>query len=141
VIAFRRVPVGTADVLLRPLLDVYVDAQGTVPQTCLLDTGAAGVRLSAEIARAAGTALPEAPNAPDLIAGGVRSQTYRVQHRLSVELDGAAVSWTAPVSFCDPWPHPFGLLGLAGFFDVFDVLLQGLDRRFDLTRRVVGFPR
>ena len=31
------------------------------------------------------------------------------------------------VCFCDPWPHPYGLLGLDGFLDRFDVLLQGRD--------------
>ena len=25
------------------------------------------------------------------------------------------LSWGAPVWFCGPWPHPFGLAGLEGF--------------------------
>ena len=119
----------------RPLLDVYLDPERVVPQTCQLDTGAAGVRMSAELARAVGVALPDTPNEPDLIVGAVRSQVFRVRRRLSVELDGVPVAWTAPVSFCDPWPHPFGLLGLAGFFDAFDVLVQGREQEFELTAR------
>ena len=134
-IAFRPVP-GRARGAPRPLLDIYFEATMTAAQTSLLDTGAAGVRLSAELARALGVELPDAPNAPDVIAGGVRSHAYRLQRQqLAVELGGTLVKWTAPVTFCDPWPHPFGLLGLAGFFDSFDVLFQGRDNRFDITGR------
>lgn len=133
-IAFRPTP-GVAGGRRRPLLDVYLDPGLVVPQTCLLDTGAAGVRLSAELARAVGVALPDAPNEPDLVVGAVRSQVFQVERRLTVQLDGTPVAWNASVSFCDPWPHPFGLLGLAGFFDTFDVLIQGRDHRFGLTAR------
>jgi hypothetical protein len=129
VIPFRSV-VGVRDAL--PLLDVYLDADSTVPQTCLLDTGAGGVRLSADLARALDIALPREPNAPDMVAGTVRSQVYMVEHALAFQTGDKAMSWTAVVSFCDPWPHPFGLLGRTGFFDAFDVLLQGRDRRFDV---------
>jgi hypothetical protein len=31
--------------------------------------------------------------------------------------------------------NSFCLLGRAGFFDAFDVVLQGRDRRFDVRRR------
>lgn len=131
---FRPVP-GLPGSPARPLLDVYLDEAATIPQTCLLDSGAGGVRLSAELARALGVPLSGAPNAPDIVAGAVRSQVYDVRHRLTVEVLGEQIAWTAKVSFCDPWPHPFGLLGLVGFFDVFDVLFQGRDRRFDLVAR------
>lgn len=46
--------------------------------------------------------------------------------------------WVAPVSFCDPWPDPFGLLGLVGFFDAFDVTLQAARQRFALAPPVPG---
>ncbi|HWT94183.1 MAG TPA: hypothetical protein VN238_14350 [Solirubrobacteraceae bacterium] len=134
-IAFRSVPAGRDAKVALPLLDVYVDRAMTIPQTSLLDTGARGVRLSAEIARAVGVELPAEPNAPDVIVGGVRSQVHLVSHRLSVELDGRPVTWDAEVAFCAPWPHPFGLLGMTGFFDAFDLVLQGRDERFALTPR------
>lgn len=134
-IAFRTVPASRGASVALPLLDVYVDRAMTVPQTCLLDTGARGIRLSAEIARAVGVALPGEPNAPDVIVGGVRSQVHLTSHPLAIELDGRPVGWDAQVAFCTPWPHPFGLLGMTGFFDAFDLVLQGRDRRFALTPR------
>lgn len=133
-IAFRRAP-GLATGLEWPLLDVYLDPGELVPQTCLVDSGAAGIRLSADLAVGAGVALPAEPNGPDVIAGGVRSQTYRMRIPLAVALGEELARWTAPVTFCQPWPHPFGLLGLDGFFDAFDVLLQGRDQRFACTAR------
>ncbi len=134
-IAFRPVP-GTSGGRPRPLLEVYVDPGRLVPLTCLVDTGAAGIRLSAELARAIGVPLPGAPTAPDVIVGGTRSQVFEVRRRLSVMVDGRPLAWDALVSFCDPWPHPFGLLGQTGFFDAFDVLIQGRERRFELTARL-----
>ena len=131
-IAFRTLSGGA---VARPLLDVYLDEARTIAQIALLDTGAGGIRLSAAIARAAGIVLPDEPDKKDVIAGGVRSHVFSVEHRLHVEVGGEVVSWTVDVAFCDPWPHPFGLLGLAGFFDAFDVRIQGRDGRFELTRR------
>lgn len=133
-IAFRRAP-GLAGGAEWPLLDVYLDPEALVPQTCIVDSGAAGIRLSADLAAGAGVGLPAEPNGPDAIAGGVRSQTYRARVPLTVALGDDLVRWTAPVAFCRPWPHPFGLLGHEGFFDAFDVLLIGRDRRFACTAR------
>jgi hypothetical protein len=129
VIPFRRIAGG----LPRPLLDVYLDESLAIPQTCLIDTGAAGVRLSAELARAMGIALPEEPNGGDVVAGGVRSQAFGVDHELRLELEGQVLAWRAPVTFCDPWPHPFGLLGLDGFLDRFDLTLRGADLTFEIS--------
>jgi hypothetical protein len=33
-------------------------------------------------------------------------------------------SWDAPVWFCDPWLHPFGLAGLEGFLHHFIVTIR-----------------
>ena len=33
-------------------------------------------------------------------------------------------SWDAPVWFCEPWPHPFGLAGLEGFLHHFAVTIH-----------------
>ncbi len=40
--------------------------------------------------------------------------------------------WNAPVWFCDPWTPSFGLLGLTGFFDQFEVTIASPDERIDL---------
>lgn len=134
-IAFRDVPVGASGGIRRPLLDVYLDSEHRIPQTCLVDTGAAGVRLSADLGRAAGVALPDRPNRQDVVVGAVRSQVYGVEASLALLLDEGAVTWIAEVAFCEPWPHPFGLLGLRGFFDVFDVVIRGRDEVFSVSRR------
>lgn len=126
---------GGAGTVRRPLLDVYLDAARLVPQTCLVDTGAAAIRLSAELARAAGVALPPEPNRPDIVVGAVRSQVVASTVELALELGEGTVTWTTEATFCDPWPHPFGLLGLRGFFDAFDVDFRGRDEAFSLTVR------
>lgn len=132
-IAFRRLPGVPGPP--RPLLDVHLGSVTGMPQTCLLDTGAAGVRLSAALAIAAGVRVGFAPNAGDVVVGGVRSQVHRARQRLVVVQGGEVLAWETDVSFCHPWPHPFGLLGLAGFFDRFDVLLRARDERFELRVR------
>lgn len=133
-IAFRRAP-GLVGGFEWPLLEVYLDPEALVPQTCLVDSGAAGIRLSAELAAGAGIALPAEPNGPDIIAGATRSQTFHARVSLALALGDELARWTAPVAFCDPWPHPFGLLGQHGFFDAFDVMIKGRDRRFACTVR------
>ena len=40
---------------------------------------------------------------------------------LEVASGGASHRWAAPVWFCEPWHPAFGLLGLTGFFDHFEV--------------------
>jgi hypothetical protein len=39
------------------------------------------------------------------------------------------------VWFCEPWTPAFGLLGLTGFFDRFDLLISADDERFELLPR------
>ena len=44
-----------------------------------------------------------------------------------------AYEWTAPVWFCEPWTAAFGLLGLTGFFDHFEVTTASYEERIELT--------
>lgn len=46
--------------------------------------------------------------------------------------------WEAPVWFCEAGPQAFGLLGLRGFLDCFDLTLSGHDERFALASRLGG---
>jgi hypothetical protein len=131
-VRYRTIPIGLSDRAL-PLLDVIFGAEGAIPYTCLIDSGAGGVRASAPFARAIGVSLPPEPDAPDVIVGGARSQVYRAQQELTIIVDGTRHLWTAEVSFCDPWPHPFGLLGHSGFLDRFDVTLRGRSLEFDVA--------
>jgi hypothetical protein len=42
-------------------------------------------------------------------------------------------SWDAPVWFCDPWPHPFGLAGLEGFLYHFIVTIRAYNGYLDIS--------
>ncbi len=42
-------------------------------------------------------------------------------------------AWTASVWFCDPWTPAFGLLGLTGFFEHFEVTIAAYHERIELT--------
>lgn len=119
----------------RPLLDVTLSDDPGSSELCLIDSGALEVRLSRDRALTEGLALPTDPNGPDIFTGGVRSQVYRTRHRLRVNIGTEVVAWTTGVCFCDPWPHPVGLLGQRGFFDAFDVQFFGRDRQFRCTSR------
>lgn len=126
-IAYRHVP---GDVGPRPLLDVFFSTDLSAPHLGLVDSGAVGIRFGVQHARWAGIELPVEPNGPDVIAGQVRSQTYTIRRPLWTALGRQMVYWQAHVTFCDPWPHPFALLGQRGFFDAFDVFFEGRDRQF-----------
>ena len=45
----------------------------------------------------------------------------------------AGYAWTAPVWFCQPWHPAFGLLGLTGFFDHFEVTIAAYEQWIELT--------
>lgn len=132
-IAYRSAT-GRPGEALRPLLDVFLHEDLVAPYRCLVDSGAGGIRMAAGLARGLGIELPAEPTGADVIAGAVRSQTYEIDVPLTTEIDVAMVTWMAPVTFCDPWPHPFGLLGQRGFLDAFDVLFEGRRKTFTLTR-------
>jgi hypothetical protein len=134
--SFEEIVVGLADRASRPLIDVTLDGFGVAPQRFLIDTGAQAVRMSAEIADALGIELADPPI--KLGVGGTTVDARAALVTLSVELDSGPVAWEAPVWFCDPWPHAFGLAGLRGFLDCFDINLRGADEEFDLVSRLEG---
>jgi hypothetical protein len=51
----------------------------------------------------------------------------------SIGDESANYGWTAPVWFCEPWIPSFGLLGLTGFLDHFEVTIAAYDELFELT--------
>ncbi len=101
------------------------DVRGLVaaPMECLLDTGALRTRMSAEIASLAGIELSGDLTEEFFIAG---MKTVGTMARVNLMVtDGTdEFSWDAPVWFCDPWPHPFGLAGLEGFLHHFLVTIH-----------------
>src|ERR1022692_4655194 len=104
---FRALPAASGGELTpRPVVDIALEGLPAAPMECLLDTGALRTRMSAELAPLAG-----------------------------IELHDAAAEeffWAAPVWFCDPWPHPFGLAGLEGFLHHFVVTIRAYDGYLDI---------
>jgi hypothetical protein len=93
------------------------DLEG-VPQRCLVHTGTATNRFGAWIAEASGIDLARAPS-ERIVVGGVTSTARHARAELTI----AGVRYDAPVTFCDPWPFAFNLLGQEGFFRYFRVTL------------------
>lgn len=115
----------------RPVLDVVVEGLELAPQACLLDSGATAIRMGAHVAEITGLDLSQAPEAT-LAVGGMHV-TARMRHVALEVGDGTtAHRWEAPVWFCDNWTASFGLLGLTGFFDVFEVVIAAYRERFEL---------
>ena len=54
-----------------------------------------------------------------LIVGGLSTNAYSARADLTV----AGVRYDAPVTFCDPWPFAFNLLGQEGFLRFFRLTL------------------
>ena len=61
-----------------------------------------------------------------LVTGWMALATLRVADAVE------AHEWSAPVWFCEPWMPAFGLLGLTGFFDQFEVIIASYEERIEL---------
>lgn len=114
-VPFRELPDDTGGVP-RPVLGVGVAGEEHARFDCLFDTGALHNRFGSWVAEVVGIDLSEGEPGRLAVAGLV-VDAVTVPHVLSV--DGFA--WQAPVSFCDPWPFGFNLLGQEGFFRFFRV--------------------
>lgn len=112
---YRPLP-GLAADIERPLLDVHVEGIEVTAVACLLDTGAVGNRFGAWVAEAAGIELDTAPADRVLVAG-----LLTVGRVVPVTLRVDEYEWTTDVSFCEPWPWDFHILGQEGFFRYFQV--------------------
>jgi hypothetical protein len=120
---FRELPdpAGSA-IRPRPIVDVVVEGLELAPQACLLDSGATATRLGAHVAELIGLDLAGAPETR-IAVGGTLVSGRSAEVVLEVSDGRASHRWTAPVSFCEPWHPAFGLLGLTGFFDQFEVTI------------------
>ena len=121
---FRALPAASGGALTpRPVVDIALEGLTAAPIGCLLDTGALRTRMSAELAPLAGVELDNALTEEFYVVG---FRTIGVLARVSLTVtDGTNdYSWDAPVWFCDPWPHPFGLAGLEGFLHHFLVTIH-----------------
>ena len=81
---------------------------------CLVDTGSTTNRFGGWLADESGIDLAGAPT-EEVIVGGVRSTAKHARIGLTI----AGLHYDAPVTFCDPWPFAFNLLGQEGFLRFF----------------------
>lgn len=112
---FRELPDETGGVP-RPVVGVSVAGEEHTRFDCLLDTGTLHNRFGRWVAEVLGIDLRDGERGRLAVAGLV-IDTVTVPQPLSVE----GLAWQAPVSFCDPWPFGFNLLGQEGFFRFFRV--------------------
>jgi hypothetical protein len=130
---FKDVPdPGGAATRPRPIVDVVVEGLELAPQACLLDSGASAVRMGTYVADLIGLDLADAPSTRIAVGGGL--VVGRLAEVALTVSDGTANHrWLAPVWFCEPWRPAFGLLGLTGFFDQFEVTIAAYEERVELT--------
>jgi hypothetical protein len=129
---FRSLPAaGGGELTPRPVVDIALEGLLAAPMECLLDTGALRTRMSAELAPLAGVELDDALTEEFWVAG-LKTVGAMARVHLTVTDGADQFSWDAPVWFCEPWPHPFGLAGLEGFLHHFVVTIRAYDGFLDL---------
>lgn len=130
---FRDIPDPASDAVRpRPIIDVEVEGLDVAPQTCLLDSGATAIRFGVHVAELCGVDLIGAPS-KQLGVGGALVTARMAEVGLLLADEAESYEWNAPVWFCDPWRPAFGLLGLTGFFDHFEVMIAPYEERIELT--------
>ncbi len=68
----------------------------------------------------------------DFFIGGFKTAGALARVNLTVTDGADEFSWDAPVWFCEPWPHPFGLAGLEGFLHHFIVTIRAYAGYLDI---------
>jgi len=125
--SFKELP-GSAHDYLRPAIPVLIEGLPRAPQLCLVDTGALHNRFGSWVADAAGIEL-EGCATETIALGGFRTEARTA----SVQLRIGDAAWEAPVSFCNPWPPAFHVLGQEGFLRWFEVAIRAAHYSLDLT--------
>lgn len=130
--AFRDIPDPSGNrVRPRPIIDVVVEGLELAPQACLLDSGATAVRMGSHVAELVGLDLTDAPQMR-VAVGGALVTAHSAEVTLEVSDGRSSHRWAAPVWFCEPWQPAFGLLGLTGFFDQFEVTVAAYEEWVEL---------
>lgn len=129
---FREIPDPSGSrARARPIIDVVVEGLELAPQACLLDSGASAVRMGGHVAELIGLDLKDAPRT-SLAVGGTLVTGRSAEVTLELSGQGSSHRWSAPVWFCDPWHPAFGLLGLTGFFDQFEITVSAYEEWVEL---------
>jgi hypothetical protein len=129
---FRALPAATGGLLTpRPVVDIALEGLEAAPMGCLLDSGALRTRMSAELAPLAGIELAGTLT-ERFYLGGLETVGSLARVNLTVTDGTERFTWEAPVWFCDPWPHPFGLAGLEGFLQYFVVTIRAYNEYLDV---------
>jgi hypothetical protein len=135
---FRALPAaGGGELTPRPVVDIALEGLPAAPIACLLDAGALRTRMSSELAPLAGIELDDTLKEEFSVAGlGTVGTFARVN--LTVSDGTQEYSWDAPVWFCEPWPHSFGLAGLEGFLQHFLVTISAYHGYLDIEPQPIG---
>jgi hypothetical protein len=129
---FRALPAATGGLLTpRPVVDIALEGLEAAPMGCLLDSGALRTRMSADFAPLAGIELAGTLT-ERFYLGGLETVGSLARVNLTVTDGTEQFTWEAPVWFCDPWPHPFGLAGLEGFLQYFIVTICAYSEYLDV---------
>jgi hypothetical protein len=124
---FVELPMERAP-LVRPAIPVQLEDLAEAPQLCLVDTGATTNRFGSWLAEAVGIDLSGAAE-DDLVIAGTRCRAIHARADLTI----AGTRYDAPVTFCDPWPFGFNLLGQEGFLRFFRVTICAAETWLDVT--------
>ena len=124
---------GGESTLVRPVVPVQVEGLEEAPQLCLVDTGSTANRFGAWLAEATGIDLAGAPTAEIAVAG-----VLTIARHARADLTIAGRRYDAPVTFCDPWPFAFNLLGQEGFLRYFRVELRAAEDWLDVEPEAIA---
>lgn len=128
--AFQALPgqLGRA----RPVVDVVIEGLELAPQACLVDSGAAEIRMGQYVADLAGLAPGDLVE--EIVVGGLRTTGRAATVQLEIRQDESSHAWSPTVYFCEPWPWAFGLFGLSGL-DPFLLTINAYEEWSQLTPR------
>jgi hypothetical protein len=124
---FESLPGSPIDIP-RPTIPVTIHGPGERANlVALVDTGALVNRFGLWVADHIGVDLDGVRE--EFVGLGGHTMSAR---SVLVLLTVGGFSWEAPVSFCDPWPFAFQLLGQEGFFRWFTVTIDAADRSLQM---------
>ena len=127
IVQFRGLP-AVRGFVPRPVVDVVATHETSAHLLALCDTGALHNRFAAWVADDIGIDLTGIE--PEAIGLGGQHLLARTA---TVALRIGDMEWEAPVSFCEPWPWSYQLLGQEGFSRWLEVIVRAADRELELT--------